>query len=177
LQRTALGGGSLSYRFLTKFLHAKSLPNPQLTKDYSLTEQQRIVSLTTLADCGPFTMSEVRPGGDSSDSLAEMTKPRNLQTPDSSAESIRQSHGDKHFVKQFDNNARLLLNSEQNVKSQQQYSTYNPETVTDSEAVQSSTDLNAGFASKVHIRQLFVGNVWLLYDDMHFRYELFIFLI
>lgn len=177
MQRTALGGGFLSYRFLTKILHAKRTAKSSINKDYSLTEQQRIVSLTTLADCGPFTMSEVRPGGDNSDSLAEMTKPRNLQTPDSSTESIRQSHGDKHLVKQFDNNVRLLSNSEQNVKSQQQYSTYNPETVTDSEAVQSSTDLNAGFAAKVHIRQLFVGNVWLLYDNMHSRYELFIFLI
>lgn len=104
-------------------------------------------------------MSEVRPGGDSSDSLAEMTKPKNLQTPDSSAENIQQSHGDKHFVKPIAESVRLLSNSEQDVKSQQQYATYNPEKATDSEAVQSSTDPNAGFTAKVHIRQLFVGNV------------------
>ncbi|KAI9285442.1 hypothetical protein BC943DRAFT_36011 [Umbelopsis sp. AD052] len=104
-------------------------------------------------------MSEVRPGGDSSDSIAEMTKPRNLQNPGSSAESLRPLHADKHLLKHFDNNARPLSGNEQSIKSLRQYPTYNPETVKDSEAVRSNTDVNAGFAAKVHIRQLFVGNL------------------
>jgi hypothetical protein len=143
-----------------------SLPNSYTPREQQFALNRQIlvyraantVSLTTLADCGPFTMSEVRPGGDSSDPLAEMTKPQNLQKLDSSAESLRPSHGgNRHFENQFDDKERLLSDNEQNTKPQ--FSIYNPETVEDSEAVQSSTDVNAEFAAKVHIRQLFVGNV------------------
>ncbi|KAH8552576.1 hypothetical protein BGW37DRAFT_489478 [Umbelopsis sp. PMI_123] len=110
-------------------------------------------------------MSEVRPGGDSSDSLAEMTEPQNLQKSESSAESLRQPYRDKRYVNHTDDNVQIFPDNEQQSKSQKQYSAYIRDTGTDndqaadSEVVRSNNDTNAAFAAKVHIRQLFVGNL------------------
>jgi hypothetical protein len=172
----------LSYRFFTKFLHAKRTTNSSHSQHLlALTSNKGFVSSTILADYSPFTMSEVRPGGDSSDSLAEMTEPQNLQKSESSAESLRQPYRDKRYVNHTDDNVQIFPDNEQQSKSQKQYSAYIRDTGTDndqaadSEVVRSNNDTNAAFAAKVHIRQLFVGNVWFLYDIMHFRSVLFIF--
>src|ERR1700733_4522989 len=115
-------------------------------------------------------MSEVRPGGDSSDSIAEMTGPQNLQKTEVKG-SMQQIHKDNNAAKNSDIG---ITSSSEDAKTKYllpQFETDTPVVRTDNAEVDNivtydSVEAKGTSASKVHIRQLFVGNVWFLFQSV-----------
>ena len=119
-------------------------------------------------------MSEVRPGGDSSDSIAEMTGPQNLQKTEVNG-SMQERHKDNNTTEKSDSSITLSSEDAKTKSLQPQFETDTPIVRTDNAeeidntATYDRVEAKGSSASIVHIRQLFVGNVWFLFQSVMYH--------